>query len=200
MLEYPSITANIPYGGPYFIWDKLDGQNLRAEWSRGRGFYKLGARRTHLSDEWREEAAQLIEFQKNSLVEIFRKRRWDRATCFFEFYGDRSFAGVHFPHETHSIALLDVAGPDDLLLDPRDFHKLFYERVQTPALLLRGNFNKETEQLVREGKLPGMTFEGVVGKGPPTVKEGPPTMFKCKSQAWIDKVKSQYGEKAVQYL
>lgn len=200
MLEYPSISPEPRYGGPYFIWDKLDGINLRSEWSKQQGFYKLGARATHLSDQWRGEAGALIDFQAAAMIKIFKKQRWDRATVFFEFYGERSFAGIFPRNSAKLIALFDVAGPDRKLLDPRDFYKLFYDIVQTPKLLLRGNFNKEVEAEVRAGTLPGMTFEGIVAKGPAVEKDGPPIMFKSKSQAWIDKVHGLYGDKAKDYL
>lgn len=200
MLEYPSISSEPRYGGPYFIWDKLDGINLRSEWSKRQGFYKLGARHTHLSDEWREQAGALIDFQAEPMIRIFRKFQWDRATVFFELYGERSFAGIFPKNSTKSIALFDVAGPNNLLLDPREFYKLFYEVVQTPKLLLRGNFNKEIEAEVRKGTLPEMTFEGIVAKGPAIEKEGPPVMFKSKSEAWLEKVRGLYGDKAKDYL
>jgi hypothetical protein len=132
------------------------------------------------------------------LIPIFAKLRWDRAVCFFEFLGDNSFAGVHV-EEPHRLALFDV-GLGDSLLDPRDFYKSFYGNVPTPQLLERGNFNHDLERSVRESTLPGMTFEGVVVKGAPRRSGGLPVMFKCKSQAWIDKLNSLYGERAKDLL
>jgi len=45
------------------------------------------------------------------------------------------------------------------------------------------------EEQVRDGTFPGMTFEGVVCKGP-KVSPGRPLMFKVKSRAWLDKLKN----------
>lgn len=200
MLEYPSISSEIQFGGPYFIWDKLDGQNIRTEWSKKQGFYKLGARRTHLDDRWRDEVYQLIEFQSDALLDGFRRQKWDRATCFFEFYSEKSLAGIFLPNDAKMIALLDVADPDGLLIDPRDFHKLFYGKVQTPKLLDRGNFNHDTYKAVKTSTYTGMTLEGVVVKGPGQQKEAPPVMFKCKSDEWFRRIRDLYGEERAKEL
>lgn len=195
-LEYPSISSEIVWGGPYYMWDKLDGINLRTEWSKKRGFYKLGARHTHLDDRYREEATQLIEFQRPGLVEGFRRLRWDHAICFFEFYSEHSLAGYIPPNETKMIGLLDVTGPSEEFLDTRDFHKIFYERVQTAKLLMKGNFNQEVYRAVKDGTFPDMGQEGMLVKGPPTKKDALPTMFKCKRDSWFASVRKQFGEKA----
>lgn len=44
MKQYPSINGQISYEFPVYVWDKLDGSNIRAEWSKKNGFYKFGTR------------------------------------------------------------------------------------------------------------------------------------------------------------
>lgn len=198
MIEYPSISSEPQFGGPFLVWDKLDGRNVRVEWSTKRGFYKLGARKTHLQDDLRNEVTALVAQSSDSITSVFASKplRWTRGVCFFELYSDDSFAGSFPTDAPKKLALIDVAGPDGDLLDPREFYDLFFSTGLTPKLLLRGNFTKEVMREVNEGTLAGMTFEGVVVKGPPRHKHGMPVLFKAKNRAWLDKVKSLYGEKA----
>lgn len=44
MKAYPSISTQVDFSLPYWIFDKIDGSNLRAEFSSKRGFYKFGSR------------------------------------------------------------------------------------------------------------------------------------------------------------
>lgn len=44
MKTYPSISTQVDFSLSYCVFDKLDGSNLRAEWSPKRGFYKFGSR------------------------------------------------------------------------------------------------------------------------------------------------------------
>ena len=51
MKTYPSIPRKIQ-NVPVYAFDKLDGSNIRAEWSKKKGFYKYGTRKRLLgSDE-----------------------------------------------------------------------------------------------------------------------------------------------------
>ena len=56
-------------------------------------------------------------------------------------------------------------------------------------LLYHGNANQIFEDDVRNGKLQGITFEGIVCKGAPLKKGYPPLMFKIKTDAWTQKLK-----------
>lgn len=195
MKEYPSIQGEI-VGQPIYAFDKLDGSNVRAEWSKKRGFYKFG-KRHGLVDETDpllgEAKGLILESYSESLSRIFSKNRWQTAVGFFEFSGPNSFAGNH-ADEPHEVVLFDVSAEKKGLLDPRDFLKLFQDQVKTAALLYHGNPNSILEDAVRSGQLEGMTFEGVVCKGK-FVSPGRPLMFKIKNRAWIDKVKGLYADK-----
>ena len=50
MKTYPSIDRIIRNDIHIYSFDKLDGNNIRAEWTSKRGFYKFGSR-TQLIDE-----------------------------------------------------------------------------------------------------------------------------------------------------
>lgn len=52
----------------------------------------------------------------------------------------------------------------------------------------------------RNGSLEGMTFEGVVCKGNNPKRPKHVISFKIKNQAWIDKLKSTYGDDEAKFL
>lgn len=193
MLEYPTISNRIQLGVPGYAWDKIDGSNIRAEWSRKRhGFYKFGSK-TILLDEHTPilgEAPDLIraKFEKR-LDSVFSKWKPDRAVAFFEFFGPSSFAGIH-KAEQHDAVLLDVA-PGRGLMRSGDFD-LVFEGFDRPRLLRVGPIDEDFVEAVRSRTLKGMTFEGVVFKTSEPVT-GEPVMFKIKSRAWLAKLKQHCG-------
>lgn len=194
MKTYPTISPDV-VGQPIYAFDKLDGSNIRAEWTRKQGFWKFGSRKRLVGEdeEMLGKAQQLVlDKYGDDLARIFRKQRWQKAIAFFEFHGPRSFAGLHHPDDDHTVTLFDVAGDKKGLMQPRDFLKTFKGLDMTP-LLYHGNPNSLFVAEVREGRLEDMTFEGVVCKGK-FVSPGLPLMFKVKNKAWIDKLKDKYGD------
>lgn len=194
MEAYPSIFTQV-VDVPVIAFDKLDGSCIRAEWTRKAGFKKFGTRRRLLdeSEPVLGEAVGLFRSSHESeLGKIFRKARFERATAFLEFSGDNSFAGNHVDEE-HRVVLFDIHVYKKGLLEPKEFLKLVGDRVEVPSVLHKGRADKNFIESVRESTLPGMTFEGVVCKGPRD-KRNRVTMFKVKSWAWLDKLKDRYGE------
>lgn len=191
MKSYPTINGKI-VDQPIYAFDKLDGSNVRAEWSRKRGFYKFG-KRNHLLDDAdptvREAEHLITETYSDDVAKICRDERWDNIVCFFEFYGQSSFAGQHVD-EPHEATLIDVSTKKGIL-EPRDFLKIF-GHVKHAPLLYHGNPNSEFLDDVRNGTLSGMTFEGVVCKGK-WCSPGLPMMFKVKNHAWVERVKQRYA-------
>lgn len=206
MKQYPSIPREIQYGGPYYVFDKLDGSNIRAEWSKKQGFYKFGSRKVLLGEKGATdqqtllgESIDLIKALQDTLTKVFQRNQWQQVVCFFEFWGPNSFAGLH-QAEPHKITLIDLHLHKQGIIDTREFIRAFDGVVDTPKLLHQGNFNKELEMRIRSGTLENMTFEGIVAKAPPRKKWEMPVMFKVKNQAWIDRVHALHGDKAAQYL
>ena len=192
MKEYPSIQAEV-VDHTIYAFDKLDGSNIRAEWSRKQGFYKYGKRHGLVdeTDPLLGEAKGLVQATyTEDLNRIFRDLRWDKAVCFFEFFGPNSFAGNH-ETEPHKVVLFDVAANKKGILEPAEFLKTF-KSVETAPLIYHGNPNTTFVEQVRNGQLDGMTFEGVVCKGK-YVSPGRPLMFKVKNIAWIEKVKAKFA-------
>lgn len=204
MKDYPSIEPAVPAGETIYAFDKKDGSNVRAEWDPKKGFTKFGKRHGLLDDSnpILRRAEALMRAQEDTLARIARKERWEQAVFFFEFFGPSSFAGNHDENEQQECLLFDVDVYKKGLVEPRDFLKLFEGQVSTPGMLYHGKPNKPFVESVQDGSLPGMTFEGIVGKGPRDRRTGRNLMFKVKNRAWIEKLKGKCGtdEKLFQAL
>jgi len=189
MKEYPSINKDVRNGEKIYAFDKLDGQNFRLEWNKKNKFHKFGSR-TQLIDvndeNWGEAARISVNKYEKDLHDIFVKSRYEKVICFFEFWGKNSFAGRHIK-EDHDVTLFDVSVHKKGILLPKDFLKMF-DKIDIAKMLYYGNANSEFIESVRNRKLEGMSFEGVVCKGA-YVSPGSPLMFKIKSIEWMEKLK-----------
>jgi hypothetical protein len=202
MKEYPAIPRSTGQNFREFdayVFDKLDGSNLRFEWSPKTGWSKAGTRH-HLFDESDAvfgEALPLFESQwAEALAQIARKERWQRLTAFFEFWGDKSLAGVHFPEDPKHLTLLDVCPLGQEMLPSREYLKLFGD-LEIPNFLGTYRWTRGLIEEVRRGEIEGITFEGVVGKGQ---ERNRIVMAKAKTQNWIDLILSHYGAEAGQRI
>jgi len=196
MKQYPSFDGKI-VDIPIVAFDKLDGQNVRCEWDRKHGLHKFGSRKVLLGED-HATMGRAISLAQNkygdSLPRIFRDERMEFVTCYFEFHGEKSFAGMHDPEDpTLTVTLIDVDIYKSGLPLARDFLKMFDGKVEIPKVLYSGNPTVPFLDSVRNGTLEGMTFEGVVCKGAPLKRGYQPTMFKVKNHAWVEKVKARYG-------
>lgn len=188
---------------------KLDGSNIRAEWSRKKkgtkATWRFGRRHGLLDDTnlFLPEAEGLIRDECcDQLERIFWDHRWERATAFFEFRGENSFAG-HHQNEEHTVTLLDVAVYKKGLLEPSKLYKLF-AGLPMPELLYRGQLSPEEEQALVEqivsGDHPGVTSEGAVFKSAHFErKRGGPLMFKVKTEAWKERLREFVGGDEYKY-
>jgi hypothetical protein len=197
---YPSIGRNVT-NEPIIAFDKLDGSNIRAEWSRKNGFTKFGTR-TRLLDPNEKTFGEAIELFNNThadiLSEIFTKAKMQKATAFLEFYGESSFAGFHNENEPHKVSLFDIHVYKTGMLTAKEFLKLVEGKVEIPNILYQGKVNSDFVAKVKNSELEGMTFEGVVCKGGLDNRRRP-IMFKVKSQAWLDKLKNKYIDNPSMY-
>jgi hypothetical protein len=184
MKSYPSISSKIIYNTPVYVFDKLDGSNIRAEWTKKRGFHKFGRRNGLLDDSnpILKKSIPLFEDKySNDLDKIFRQQGWDKAVAYVEFYGDRSFAGLHHEDDDHDVTLFDVWVHKKGFVSPRDFISLF-EDLGIPNFIFYGNINGSVENRIRNSLIEGITFEGVVCKND--------VVFKIKTHAWLDRLRS----------
>jgi hypothetical protein len=175
------------------IFDKLDGSNLRFEWSRRDGWFRWGSRHQVIEEThpilgggfalFRERLAEPIE-------RVAHTERWDALVAFAEFFGPGSLGGRHVADEPKRLALFDVAPYRRGLIGPARFLELF-GTLDVPACLGELTWNDELVARVRRGELPGVTFEGIVGKA----GDGHSlVMAKAKTEAWVRRILERYGE------
>lgn len=197
MKQYPSFDGKI-VDGPMTAFDKLDGQNVRCEWNRKQGLHKFGTRKVLLGEDHPVMGRAIALTQDkygDALGRIFRDERFEEVTCFFEFYGPRSFAGGHHPDDAEAMTttLIDIDIYKKGMPLATAFRRLFEDKVEIPAVLWVGNPTQEFLASVKAGTLPGMGGEGVVCKGAPLKKGYQPYMYKVKTVAWIERVRALYG-------
>lgn len=207
MKEYPSIAQSI--GTAFrelpnaYVFDKLDGSNLRFEWSKKKGWYKFGTR-TRLFDQNDWQFGRAIPMFQRTLAEdlakIFVSQRWEQCIVFAEHWGPSSFAGCHHepitndpldPDDAMRVDLIDVAPYKQGILGPAEFVRLF-SHLPSASFLGRFNWTRGFVERVFNGEIAGVTFEGVVGKTGHG-KTHDLVMAKAKTKAWLDKVKARYA-------
>ena len=203
MKSYPSIEGS---GGQNFqefdafVFDKYDGSNLRAELSKKRGFYKFGTR-NRMFDETDPVFGCAINLFKSTWESVIsdtaKKERWDSVIIFAEFWGPGSFAGQHEPTDPKVLTLFDVAPHKQGIIGPKEFLSLFGNHEHTAKFLGREKWTRGFVQRVRNGEIPGITCEGVVGKAGTGHDQ---VRAKAKTQAWIDRVLARYGAEEGQKL
>jgi hypothetical protein len=193
MFEYPSIMsgtgANFREFDAY-VFAKVDGRNTRWEYTRKKGWHKAGTRdrRFDATDkEFGPAAALFEEIYAEPLARIARSQGWDRVTAFAEYWGPQSLGGVLVPGDAMTLSLFDVSIDDRTLLSPRDFVKIFVGNVPTADYLGRHRWTRGLVERVYNGDVPGLSFEGAVGKG----VRG--EMGKAKTRAWLDAVRTRYA-------
>ncbi len=191
MKSYPSITKEIRHDIYIYAFDKLDGSNIRAEWNSKKGFYKFGTR-TQLIDEKTMPFGRAIPLLKEKweadLAMVFKEQGWKDALCFFEYWGEDSFAGTHNFEKPMNLTLIDVNPYKEGIMPPTEFIKLF-KHLDIPKVCYEGHVSVELFDKVKQSTLEGMTHEGVVCKGANDKKTKMPIMFKIKSQAWLDRLR-----------
>lgn len=204
MKDYPSIPSS---SGTKFrvidkcyVFDKLDGSSMRSEWSKKRGWYKHGKRKG-LIDHSNPHLLEVPELFERALAEplarIARDNHWQHLVVFYEFWGDRSIAGLHFEDDPKRLTLFDAAADKKGIIQPKEFLRRFDNYVPTARFIRRVQWTRDYVRRVREGEI-DCTFEGVVGKA----SDGPRHIIraKAKTQAWIDKVMELHGKEAGQKL
>lgn len=196
MKQYPSIHKT--YKGnktKFWVFDKLDGSNIRAEWSKKKGFYKFGTRKRLLGADQGIllKAHELAHAKEKLFKSLFTQSKIDRVVCFFEFWGHKSFAGSHAADDEHFLTLIDVDVYKEGLMPPAVFLNTFRDsEIDIPNFIHYGPVDQEFCKLVKESKIDGVTFEGVVAKTYNKRKKDV-DMFKIKSNAWLSIVKEKYG-------
>lgn len=200
MKDYPSIPQSMgtkfqEISGSY-VFDKLDGSSMRSEWSSKRSWYKHGRRSGLLDDsnlDLIDVPSLFIHTMGDTLDKLARNMRWQHLIVFYEFWGQKSLGGLHVNGDPKFVTLFDADADKKGIIGPKRFLETFEGVVPTPKFLGIHNFTRGFVNLVRENKVPGVTFEGVVAKagdGHHIVRA------KAKTQQWIDAIRALHGPKA----
>ena len=161
MKDYPSIDgpSKAPHK-PCYGFVKYDGSNIRAEWSSKRGWYKFGTRKTMFDETdpiWGRCIPLFKQKYETDLEQIFKNdkqfRSIDNFTVFFEFFGTKSFAGMHFPDETAwETILFDVSPLRKGILGPKEFIDTF-GHLKVAEHIFTGNMGTELIEGVKNGTI-----------------------------------------------
>lgn len=203
MKEYPHIQGSkkAPHE-PCIAFCKYDGSNLRAEWTKKRGWYKFGSRTQMIDEKTPNLGEGIAVFQAkygDALAKVLTDskdyRNRESAIAFFEFFGGHSFAGIHVAGDPKDVILFDMNIHKLGILGPAEFRSSF-GHLDIPEIVYEGNLNEEFKESVRTGAI-GFTsqrqiknkiWEGVVCKGGSGHK------------LWMAKVKTDAYRQALQEL
>lgn len=185
-------------GLPIIAFDKLDGSNLRFEWSRKRGFYKFGTRNM-IIDQKHEQfgfAVDLfLEKYDKVLSATFKSHKNYRNAlsfvCFAELHGEKSEFGWHdFGNDNFDITLFDISVYKKGYIEPKQFVDDF-GAFGIPKVIYEGNLNTEFINQVKANEF-GLS-EGVICKGKIPNRKEPDNLFYCKVKTddWFHRLRNK---------
>ena len=188
MKHYPSIPSEVRPGEYIYAFDKIDGSNIRSEWSKKQGCYKFGSRNRLLGEDQPiiYKAKELILKYEDEIGKLCKDQKWESIILFWEFAGPNSAFGNHIEDDEHKVWLIDANPYKKGILPPKDFISLFGDFNPAPCLY-QGYCDNDFVQSVRNSSLEGMGSEGVVCK---TAK----LMFKIKADSWYARLKEHCGD------
>lgn len=198
MKHYESIPYYGDYWGlPIIAFDKLDGSNLRFEYSHKRGFYKFGSRNVMI-DESNEQFGFAIklfrEKYEKGLTEIFKSREYRNTlsfVCFAELLGTKSAFGQHeFENDEFDIVLFDISQYKRGFIQPKQFVRDF-QHLGIPKIVYEGNLNVDFVQKVKNNEF--NLSEGVICKGIVKTKKGVDNIYSCKIKTndWFERLRAR---------
>lgn len=196
MKQYDSINYfGDNWGLPIIAFDKLDGSNLRFEYSPKRGVYKFGTRNMMI-DENHDTFGFAINIFKNKyedgLIKLFKSKDYRNVlsfVCFAELIGTKSEFGQHdFNNDIFDTILFDVSAYKKGLIPPRQFANDF-GHLGIPRVVYEGNLSKEFVQRVKSNEF--NLKEGVIGKGVIQTKKGNDNLYYCKIKTddWFNRLR-----------
>lgn len=205
MKQYDHIEYYGKYIGlPIYAFDKLDGSNIRVEFSHKRGFYKYGTRKQMIDATHQPFGVAVKLFNEkyaDKLSEIFRTKEYRNIqsfVCFLEFVGKKSAFGQHdFENDKFDIVLFDIDCYKKGKIPPKQFIKDF-EKVGIPSLVYQGNLSHEFIERVKTNEF--NLSEGVICKGKVENKKDQLLYCKIKTNDWFERLRSSDTEKYYEEL
>jgi hypothetical protein len=205
-----SYWKKAPMGEMIWAFDKIDGSQIRCEYSRKlskksaftNGFGKFGSRGqliTKTSQAFGDAVDIFMDKYSEDLNRIFTDdkdlKRVDLFTLYLEYYGKNSFAGWHDPNDEKYLVLFDIEAYKKGFITPKTYLDKF-GHLDIAELIYQGELTMDFINDVWNGKYD--VFEGAVCKGVRKTKGNDVVwMVKCKTKVWLDKVKAKLGEKAL---
>lgn len=186
-----------PFDIDVLAFDKLDGSNIRMEYSHNRGFYKFGTRET-MFDSKSEIFGFVVplfkEQYEKKIVEILKQdfKKHLNIVCYFEVHGPKSEFGQHdFENDVFKLTLLDVDLYKHGILDPYTFVDKF-KTCDIPKIVYQGPLTEEFITNVKDNKYD--LKEGVVCKGIFENRKHRQILYhsKIKTNDWLDRLKLRY--------
>ncbi len=197
MKQYQEINYYGDYWGlPIVAFDKLDGSNLRFEYSQKRGFYKFGTRNMMIdrtNDPFGFAIDLFLKKYEESLTKIFKSKDYRNIqsfVCYAELICESSEFGQHdFKNGTFDLVLFDVEQNKLGFIPPRQFIKDF-GHCGIPRVIYEGNLNKEFIASIKNNDY--NLSEGVICKGVIANKKGN-NLYYCKVKAndWFDRLRKK---------
>ena len=179
---------------PCYGFVKYDGSNIRAEWSKKRGWYKFGTRKCMIDEShviFGRACTVFKEKYGDDLEKVFKSEKLfqgvQNVVAFFEFFGEKSFAGMHFPDDTKwDVVLFDLNLHKKGMLGPKEFLDSV-GHLKVAELIFQGNMGEELIQDVRKERLDcSSKYE---------IKTPVPEGIVCKGgkghQLWMAKIKTE---------
>jgi hypothetical protein len=198
MKHYPEIEYYGDYWGlPIIAFEKLDGSNLRFEYSHKRGFYKFGTRNMMIdrkSTPFGFAIDLFLEKYEKPLTEIFKSKTYRNTlsfVCFAELHGEKSEFGQHeFGNDTFDATLFDISEYKKGLIPPRQFINDF-RGIGIPKIIYEGNLNSNFVVDVKTNQF--NLKEGVVCKGVIPNKKEPHNLYYCKikTNEWFERLRAR---------
>jgi hypothetical protein len=219
MKAYPHMPPVHDYmGHNCTAFKKLDGSNIRCDWSKKKGWYQFALRGGGIIDPRNPVFGCVIEIFNKEYGEAladavlqfkpFKPHAEKQGfMAFAEFYGPKSFAGLHDDNWLRHKGLMtdeEKNDPKEVTLFDLNIHKKGFvgpedflectEGLKTPLVLYRGLIDNGFIKSVRDGTLPGLKpgEEGVVCKGGTGANHND-WRCKVKTTTYIDRLKLVFG-------
>ena len=203
MKTYPSISG--PHSAQNdlaYAFVKYDGSNIRAEWSKKRGWYKFGTRKTMLDVShpiYGFAVTQFLEKYGDALPKVFTTKKpfqgVDSVVVFAEWFGAQSFSGAHKPWDTKDIVLFDVNTMKKGMLGPKEFIDLF-GHLKVAEVVWNGIIDEEFVQAVRKEEI-DITSKFDVR---PEIPEGVVCKGGTGHRLWMVKIKTERYKDALKKI
>jgi hypothetical protein len=201
MKQYPEIKYYGDYWSlPVIAFEKIDGSNMRFEYSHKRGFYKFGTK-GQLIDRQSTPFGFAIDLfldkYENKLTDIFHSKAYRNSlafVCFAELYGNQSEFGQHeFGDDDFNITLFDISEYKKGFIPPRQFINDF-QQTGIPRIIYEGNLNQILVNKVKNNYFGTCLLkEGVVCKGSIPRKKSGENLYYCKikTNEWFERLRAR---------